>query len=267
MSRLSLFVLRWCFGTLAALAAGWVAAQGSAAVVDLPTRPGVTQRLLVITPPEPQAAVILLAGGHGGLQIDEAGGFGWGQGNFLIRSRQHFADAGLLTVIVDAPSDRQRPPFLAGYRQGAEHAEDLAAVIAWLRRQTPRPVWLVGTSRGTQSAAAVATRLPAAAGPDGLVLTASILNDPKSTPVPALPLDRLQIPVLVVHHENDACRYCAYGDLPMLMDKLTALPRHALLSFQGGNNQGDPCEAWSHHGFNGIEQEVVRQIAGWILER
>ncbi len=27
---------------------------------------------------------------------------------------------------------------------------------------------------------------------------------------------------------------------------------------------GDPCEAWSYHGFNSVEQEVVTQIANWI---
>ena len=61
--------------------------QPQPTVVDLPTRPGVTQRMLVITPPEPKAAVVLLAGGHGGLQIFPNGSFKWGEGNFLVRSR------------------------------------------------------------------------------------------------------------------------------------------------------------------------------------
>ena len=165
-------------------------------VVDIPTRPGVKQRLLVLAPPSPKAAVILFAGGHGGLQIAADGSFGWGKGNFLMRSRQLFVDQGLLTVVIDAPSDRQSPPFLAGFRQGAEHA-----VIAWVRQHSGLPVWLVGTSRGTQSIAAVATRLSRADGPDGLVVTATILTDPKAPPVTAMTLERLSIPVLVAHHE------------------------------------------------------------------
>ncbi len=56
-------------------------------VVDISTRPGVTQRMLVIAPKNPKAAVILLAGGHGGLQISTTGLFGWGKGNFLGRVR------------------------------------------------------------------------------------------------------------------------------------------------------------------------------------
>jgi nitrous oxide reductase accessory protein NosL len=40
-------------------------AQEGPKVVDIPTRPGVTQRLLVIAPPAPKAAVVLLTGGQG----------------------------------------------------------------------------------------------------------------------------------------------------------------------------------------------------------
>jgi hypothetical protein len=46
-------------------------------VVDVPSRPGVTQRVLVLRPERPQAAVLLFAGGHGGLQITPAGGLTW----------------------------------------------------------------------------------------------------------------------------------------------------------------------------------------------
>lgn len=218
-------------------------------------------------PHSPKAAVILFAGGHGGLQIAADGSFGWGKGNFLIRSRQLFVDQGLLTVLIDAPSDRHSPPFLAGYRQGPEHAADVQAVIAWVRQQSGLPVWLVGTSRGTQSIAAVATRMSRADGPDGLVLAATILTDPKAPSVTAMALDKLSIPVLVAHHELDGCSHCAFSEMPSLMQKLDGLPRKQLLSFRDGISRGDPCEVMAYHGFNGIEREVVGQIAGWMLGR
>ncbi|MBU1362721.1 MAG: alpha/beta hydrolase [Gammaproteobacteria bacterium] len=244
-----------------------VRADAEPRVVDIPTRPGVSQRLLVVAPPMPKAAVILFAGGHGGLQIAPDGAFGWGKGNFLVRSRQLFVDQGLLTVIIDAPSDRQSPPYLAGYRQMSEHATDVQAVIAWVRQQSGLPVWLVGTSRGTQSIAAVATRLSKADGPDGLVLTSTILTDPKAPSVPAMALDKLSIPILVAHHELDACSHCAFAEMPKLMQKLDALPRKQLLSFRDGVSRGDPCEAMAYHGFNGIEREMVVQIAAWVQGR
>lgn len=247
--------------------ASQVQAQITPKVVDIPTRPGVTQRMLVLSPPTPKAAVILIAGGHGGLQIFPNGSFAWGAGNFLVRTRQLFADQGLMVAVIDAPSDRQRPPYLGGFRQKPEHVADIKAAISWMREQSHAPVWLVGTSRGTQSAAYVATELSGPEGPDGIVLSSTILTDPGSRPVPAMPLGNIRIPVLVVHHEQDGCALCAFANVPALMAKLDNSPRKALLAFKGGENVGDPCEAMAYHGFNGLDRDVVAQIAGWILSR
>lgn len=252
-------------GLLALLAQA--SAQTPPRVVDIPTRPGVSLRMVVIAPAAPKAAVVLIAGGHGGLQISADGQFKWGGGNFVVRTRGLFADQGLMVAVIDAPSDRQSPPYLGGFRQRAEHVADLKAVIAWLREQSKAPVWLVGTSRGTQSAAWAATELAGADGPDGIVLSSTILVDANSRPVLAMPLEKIRVPVLVVHHEQDGCAHCAFANVPALMDKLTNAPRKALLAFKGGQSKGDPCEAMAHHGFNGLERDVVQQTAAWMLTR
>jgi dienelactone hydrolase len=242
-------------------------AQTTQKVVDIPTRSGVTQRMIVLSPPAPKAAVVLFAGGHGGLQVFTNGSMKWGDGNFLVRTRQLFADAGLAVAVIDAPSDRQSPPFLQGFRQRPEHTADIKAVIGWLRENAKVPVWLVGTSRGTQSAAHVATELAGPDGPDGLVLTSTILTDDKGRPVPAMPLGKIRVPVLVVHHEQDACAHCPFSAVPALMAKLGNAPRTQLLAFKGGEDKGDPCEAYAYHGFNGQEREVVQQTVAWILAK
>jgi len=260
MTRGRLFLFLLLFGLSLSLRA-----QTTAQVVDIPTRPGVTQRFLYLAPDKPRAAVILLAGGHGGLQIFPNGSFNWGDGNFLVRTRDLFRQQGLAVAVVDAPSDRQSAPFLNGFRQTPEHVADLKAVIAWVRDRTGVPVWLVGTSRGTQSAAWTTTQLARAdGGPDGLVLTSTILSDPRGRPVPAMPLDRVSVPVLVVHHQQDACRLCPFSETSGLMEKLSNAPRKELIPVSGGSSRGDPCEAWGHHGYNGVESEVVDRIAAWI---
>jgi pimeloyl-ACP methyl ester carboxylesterase len=220
-------------------------------VVDISTRPGVTQRFLLCSSDQVKAAVILFAGGHGGLQIQNNGTMLWGANNFLVRTREMFADLGLQAAVVDAPSDRQTYPYLGGFRQTLQHVEDITAVIAWLRQQAQVPVWLVGTSRGTQSVAFIGTQLPLAdGGPNGLVLTSTILVDPNSRPVPNIPgLENIHVPVLVAHHRQDGCSLCPYAELPNLMNKLTGTPRKQLLTFDGGEN---------------IEAEVVIKIAQWI---
>ena len=50
-----------------------------------------------------------------------------------------------------------------------------------------------------------------------------------------------------------------------LMDKLARVPRKELMAFKGGQSRGDPCEAFAYHGFNGLESDVVRTVAGWIV--
>ena len=98
-------------------------------VVDLQTRPNVTQRMVVLTPPEPKATVILFSGGDGGLGIYPNGSLQRGNGNFLVRTRQLFAAQGFLVAVVDAPSDRQGGNWLQGFRQTSEHVADIKADI------------------------------------------------------------------------------------------------------------------------------------------
>jgi dienelactone hydrolase len=253
-----------CFTVLIVLCQSTLA-QTLERIVDIPTRPGVTQRFVYLAPENPIASVILFAGGHGGLQILPNGRFKWGAQNFLVRTRQLFARNGLSVAVVDAPSDRQAAPFLGGFRQTQEHVADIKAVIAWLKQQANVPVWLVGTSMGTLSAAFIATQVgPGDGGPDGLVLTSTILSLDRGRPVPSMPLQKIAIPVLVVHHEKDGCKYCAYAQIPTVMEKLSSAPKKELLTFKGGENRGDPCEALAYHGFNGLEKDVVARIAEWI---
>jgi hypothetical protein len=82
-----------------------------------------------------------------------------------------------------------------------------------------------------------------------------------------MPLEKIQVPTLVVHHKHDGCEHCKYSDLPQLMEKRNAVPRKEWLTFEGGRSQGDPCEAMAYHGFNGVEQEVVTKIAEWITRK
>jgi hypothetical protein len=125
-------------------------------------------------------------------------------------------------------------------------------------------VWLVGTSRGTQSAAATAL---AGVGADGVVLTSSVLYDSRGRPVNAMPLERLAMPVLVVHHKEDVCAGSPYALAPALADKLAGASRKAFVAFDGGRSEGDPCEAFAHHGYNGIEPQVIDTIVAFMLAK
>ena len=64
------------------------------------------------------------------------------------------------------------------FRMSGQHAADIEAVAAYLKKQADVPVWLVGTSMGTFSAArgAIAGR-----NIDGMVLTSTITRSASRT--------------------------------------------------------------------------------------
>ncbi len=234
-------------------------------VKTIATRPGVTQAFLLVKPDrQPVAAVILFAGGLGFLNLSERG-IGWGAKNFLVRSRNLFAERGFLVAVVDAPSDA-KSGHLSQYRLSDAHAQDMAGVVAFLKQIADVPVWLVGTSLGTLSAANAAARLKQG-GADGLVLTATVTRPSWLRPysVTDVNLHEISLPTLFVHHRNDACRATPYEDIPAVMQLLKRAPKVELLSFDGGAPpRSDPCEALSNHGFLGLEAAVVDAITAWI---
>src|SRR5262245_4548083 len=121
-------------------------------------------------------ALVLLVGGGGDLDLDERGCPRALKGNSLVRSLPHFHADGFVTALVDAPSDHQGGDGLGGFRTSPDHAADLGLVVTDVRRRTNGSVWVVGTSRGTISAANVASRFTSLATPDGVVLTSAVTS-------------------------------------------------------------------------------------------
>src|SRR5262245_41134472 len=71
------------------------------------TRAGVSMRVLIMAPPEQRGGVILLPGGHGNINLDVQAHIGWGQDDFVIRTRVSYPRAGFTTVIPDIAIDRK----------------------------------------------------------------------------------------------------------------------------------------------------------------
>jgi hypothetical protein len=238
-------------------------------LVTLKTPRGVRQSFLLIKPDKPAAAVILFAGGHGALGLSGAGAMKWGRDNFLVRVRDKFADHGFMVAVVDAPSDHQSG-MNAIFRMGAAHAGDIGAVAARLRTEASVPVWLIGTSMGTFSAAggAIGTQ-----GIDGLVLTSTItrakpswwIADSHPNGVASMALPRVRVPSVILSHRKDGCDLTPAADAPKLKARLNAArPVEVVLLDGGAPPRSTPCEAMSQHGFLGIEGEAVAAIVRFV---
>lgn len=237
------------------------ATRAADGLITVPTRAGVTVSYWYMPRDGATATLVLLPGGSGSI------GHRDGQlrsGNFLVRSRDLFAAQGFNVAAVGRPSDVA--DMDTAFRVSAAHVQDLRAVVDDLRTRSNAPLWLVGTSRGTVSATAAAIAL----GPErlaGVVLTSSITAYRLKGAVPTQALDQIRLPVLVLHHERDACASCAPHEVPLILEGLTNAPVVKLLWARDGEGaRGDPCEAFHWHGYVGMEAQAVSWIAQWVRE-
>ena len=239
-----------------------VSAVASAAdrLVFADTRPGIRVGYWLMERPGATATVMLLPGGEGGIGAVKAEPPR--SKNFLVRTRDMFADAGFNVAVIGKPSDQD--DLTLAFRASADHVEDLRVIAERLRAQLGKPVWLVGTSRGSVSAAAAGAKLdpPAIA---GLVLTSSVPFSRSGVATPNLPLMDVRVPVLVMHHKRDACKDCDPREAHLITDRLTGAPVKKLLLVDGGGDPSGPvCEPMHYHGFIGMEAEAVKQITDFV---
>jgi hypothetical protein len=198
-------------------------------------------RAVLIKPAAPRASVILMPGGSGAIAAGDHGDIHGLNGNQLVRTRQAYAARGLAVLVVDAGT-----PLDAAVQY-------MAAI--------KRPVTVIGTSRGTLRAAEGIAR---GARPDVLVLTSgflsaesgsgqnvmSILGSPASLPR-----------TLVIHHSQDGCKFTLPAGVEPFVKWSAGRARAVWVS--GGINEGDACEARAHHGFNGLDGQIVGIAAGF----
>jgi predicted esterase len=239
-------------------------------IVTLATRNGVTQSYFLTSRPKNlQAIAILFPGSGGSINLrTENGQAKFNQGNFLVRSRVEFVKRGVIAAIIDAPSDQQGGWGMSDeFRLGEQHFADISAVIEDLgKRFSGASLFLVGTSRGTISAASLGARLGERV--TGVVLTSSMFRPaPRKSKEPGPGLSKFEfatvkVPLLFVHHVSDQCESTQYSDAARLAEK------YPLISVFGGSPpQSGPCDAFSQHGYLGKESETVEQIVNWMLKK
>lgn len=198
-------------------------------------------RAILIMPAAPKASVILLPGGNGAIHAGDHGDIYALTGNQLVRTREAYAARGLAVLLADVGTD-------------LKSAVDYMAAIK-------RPVTVIATSRGTQRAA---EGIAAGARPDALVLTSGFLS-PKSgasrSVMSILGSPTVLPPTLVIHHRQDNCKFTQPAGVDPFIKWSAGKARVSWLS--GGDEQGDPCEAFAHHGFNGLDSQVVGLASGF----
>jgi len=188
-----------------------------------------------------RASVILMPGGSGAINAGDGGEIGSSRDNQLVRTRQSYASRGLAVLVVDAGTD-------------------LSAAVQYMAA-IKRPVTVVATSRGTLRAA---QGIAGGARPDALVLTSGLLSaeSGSGSNVESILGSPAALPrTLVIHHRIDGCRLTQPAGVEPFIKWAQGRARVVWLS--GGIESGDPCEARAHHGFKGIDGQVVALAAGF----
>lgn len=189
--------------------------------------------------PNPKYLIILFPGGSGDMNIRMEGGrLRYGLfGNFLIRSRPQFVDGDFATVSTNSTGSEPR----------------IQALLDDLKRRFPdAKVYLAGTSNGTIYTMGLAGYLQDK--------VAGMIHSSSRAQIYFFNAKAYRNRHLVIHHANDWCRVTPYS---------AALRSHEaygneFITMEGGISTGAECEAYAHHGFNGIEKETVDAIKQWI---
>jgi hypothetical protein len=188
----------------------------------------------------PAYAVILMPGGNGILDPRMTNGrlSMRASGNFLIRSRALFATGPFVAASTDATTSPERILAIAGDLQ---------------KRFGPLKVYVVGTSRSTESTMALSAPL------DGKV--AGFVHSSSMSSIASFDPRKFKSRHLIVLHRLDACRVTR----PSGGEASHRNYGTELIEMDGGKSTGDDCEAFAYHGYNGIEAQTVEKIKAWII--
>ena len=226
----------------------------SAVVQSLPSG----EQVLYAGPANPRAILFMFAGGDGTVSFNAVGQIVHLNGNFLMRTENLWLAQGFGFATLGATAS------LNGRRHGAAYVDTIARAIDLVHTRAQAPVWLVGTSMGSIAAANGAAHLPGRVA--GVVLTSSVAgaNRAAGETVFDSDLGAIAVPALVIANRGDTCPVAAPGFAPQILAALARSPKKEVVYVESRQLQSDPCEAYSPHGYLGIEAEVVQRIADWI---
>ena len=181
-------------------------------------------------------------------------------GNMLVRSRRWWLDDETLVAVVDAPSD-QWSTFSQRFRETPRYGVDVGALLSEIGRKFDVGDWtFVGTSEGSISAFHAARMNPTLA--QRVILTASVIRAGRNGPgLSGVDYSQLKAKLLWVNHEDDPCDFTRYG----LVKDAAQRSGAPLVTVRGGGPwRGEACQAFTQHGFAGVEKEVVLAMRSWV---
>ena len=242
--------------SLACVLSGWCISVNAQTIKTVPFKDGV--HAYAVTEPEgkPRAILVMFIGGDGNLNLVKRGSLSGI--NVLIRMRPALEAAGMKLLYVDIP-DRQFS------RSDAEYARSASKMIEQ-ENSEKLPVFVAGISRGSISAANVASRVPVS----GMILLSAVTGTTYDGTVRDPPVADISAPSLLLIHNRDACVSSGSESALRSFAKDMKKSSSTTVVFDGGRDEGSgagraaACHPKSYHGFNGIDTNVADTIVKWI---
>lgn len=238
----------------------------AAEIADLPAASGGTMHIWFDSPPHPSAVAIMLIGGDGAIPFEPDGSLKGGRST-LIRTRQLWLDQGIAVLISNRPSALA---VRLSFRLTEAYAQDARSMIDFARARTSAPIWLLGHSLGSIAVASVASRLTGGEIAGVVFIGPTIHHFPADGLTEVVfdaPLDRINVPALVVTHAHDTCPPTSPDGPAQLRAALTGSPATNLFVFEGGEPSGGPCDPTALHSLVGLDAEFVARVAGWMRDQ
>lgn len=214
------------------------------------------------------ATLVFIPGGEGrrgfGADVTEKNGyFSVYPFNRMLRS---LSDAGATSgrfnvVIFDSPTVLVAANHWSAQRTGTDHLSRVEDVVRHYKERLGKPVWLMGHSMGSISVTETYKRLQdekRAAVVSGLIISAGQNGT-------SLNWETTRLPVLVLHHEADACVGNTVGHAKRILTKLreAGSPSADLVLVSGGSSYGDPCRN-GYHMYLDIEPTVAKVLDAFM---
>lgn len=130
-------------------------------------------------------------------------------------------------------------------------------VVQYYKNKTNLPVWIFGRSMGTSTATYFASQLNISSKLlSGIIIAGTIQ--------PASLDERVSLPVLGIHHLEDACAGTSLSATRRILEGRPKEFVSKLEIIEGGASEGNVCDSFAYHGFNQTEPDLIKRAAEFI---
>jgi hypothetical protein len=183
--------------------------------------------------------------------------------NFLVTQKRIFINLKLNYYLFPNFSETEKATY--PLRLSKNRLERILNLVEAIKKRNSLPTYLVGFSRGSVDAATFSKLYPEHI--KGIVLASGVYTN-TSKKAELFSMERIigkksKVAVLVTHHKKDKCKVTQFKYAKKFYDRLDARRKYFLILNEGVPT-GRKCGPLHHHGYENIEEEVAKNIAGWI---